>query len=210
MIFGDCGRLRDLGEVIEEHKAVAFLLGTLPENYNPLISLLKMRSEADLTLDLVKEKLLQEFKRSLGCEQEAEAAFKIQKKKFIPKCFNSGKPGHYRKNCLNKKLQKQQKVYDNRANIVKDDDRNICFGVMNARVKSEWFIDSAATCHMCCEEKYFININMQQNEMIYLADGTELKASGIGDCKIFCEGNEIRVRNVLYIPQLYSRTKWSC
>ncbi|GBP07334.1 Copia protein [Eumeta japonica] len=73
-------RLRDLGESLEEHKIVAFLLGTLPDDYNNLISSLEMRPEADLTMDFVKEKLIQEFKRKSKCEGENEAAFKIQKK----------------------------------------------------------------------------------------------------------------------------------
>ena len=124
-------RLRDLGEVIEEHKTVAFLLGTLPGNYNPLISSLEMCSEADQTLDLVTEKLLREFKRLSVCEQEPEAAFKIQKKKFVPKCFICNKPGHFKRNCPNKGAQNHRKVNDNRANIVKDDNVNVCFGVTN-------------------------------------------------------------------------------
>lgn len=195
-------RLRDLGENIEEVKAVAFLLGTLPEDYNPLISSLEMRSEADLTIDLVRDKLLQEFKRKSGCEQEGDAAFKIQRKKFVPKCFLCGKPGHFKRNCPNKTSQKQHKPNDNRANIVKDNNKNVCFGVMKDRPNGDWFIDSAATCHMCCEEKYFVNINKQFIERVYLADGSELNSSGTGNCKLFCEGKEIIVRNVLFIPEL--------
>ncbi|XP_061388193.1 uncharacterized protein LOC133323266 [Musca vetustissima] len=70
-------RLRDLSEKVEEHKAVAFLLGTLPDDYNHLISLLEMRSEEDLTLDLVKKKLLQEFKRNMAAEILLKMATKI-------------------------------------------------------------------------------------------------------------------------------------
>ena len=55
---------------------------------------------------------------------------------------------------------------------------------------------------MCCEEKYFVDVDSQQIETVYLADGTEVKSSGTGDCKIFCEGKEILVQNVLYIPEL--------
>lgn len=195
-------RLRDLGEKMEEHKAVAFLLGTLPDDYNHLISSLEMRSEEDLTLDLVKEKLLQEFRRKMSGEHQTEAAFKVQKKKFVPKCFSCGKPGHMKKDCTNKNLRKQQKPNDNRANIVKDGNKNVCFGITNVKANGDWFIDSAATCHMCSEETYFDKINKQVDEMVYLADGTMLKVTGCGDCKIFCEGKEIRVQNVLFIPEL--------
>lgn len=53
--------------------------------------------------------------------------------------------------------------------------------------------EGAKFYHMCYGEKYFTNLNIQQNEMIYLADGTEMKASGIDDCKLFCKAYEIHV-----------------
>ncbi|XP_061395868.1 uncharacterized protein LOC133331495 [Musca vetustissima] len=80
-------RLNDLGEEIGEHKTVAFLLGSLPEEYNSLVSSLEMRPENDLTVDLVKEKLLQEFTRKSEVAPMADTVFKTQKK-FKPKCFS--------------------------------------------------------------------------------------------------------------------------
>lgn len=188
-------RLRDLGENLEEHKTVAFLLGTLPDDYNNLISSLEMRQEADLTIDFVKEKLIQEYKRKSGCEQENDFAFKVQKKgKFVPKCYSCGKPGHLRKDCTNKRKA------NNRANVVKDES-DVCFCVMQQKLNSEWYVDSAATNHMCCDEKYFTNLN-EMTDTVYMANGTEVKVCGVGDCKLFCENKEIRVKNVLFIPEL--------
>ena len=62
-------RFRDLGEYLAELKTVAFLLGTLSDDYNNLISSLEMRPEADLTIDFEKEKLVREHKRKSGQEQ---------------------------------------------------------------------------------------------------------------------------------------------
>ena len=68
--------MRDLCENLEEHKTVAFLLGTLSDDHNNLISLLEMRPEADM--DFVKEKLVQEYERKSGLEENSDSAFKSQ------------------------------------------------------------------------------------------------------------------------------------
>ena len=51
-------RLRDMGEEYKEHKVEAFLLGSLVDNCHTIVSALEVRSEEDITLDMVKEKLL--------------------------------------------------------------------------------------------------------------------------------------------------------
>uniref|UniRef100_A0A1I8NPM7 Retroviral polymerase SH3-like domain-containing protein n=1 Tax=Stomoxys calcitrans TaxID=35570 RepID=A0A1I8NPM7_STOCA len=83
------GKLKDLGEEFPEHKVVSSLLGSLPENYNILVSALEVRPEKDLKLDIVKEKLTQEAKwRNVG----QEAVLKIRSKKpgYNPKCYQCG------------------------------------------------------------------------------------------------------------------------
>ena len=54
---------------------------------------------------------------------------------------------------------------------------------------------------MCCEEKCFLNLN-KMADTVYMANGSEVKVIGVGDCKLFCENKEISVRNVLFIPKL--------
>ena len=39
-------------------------------------------------------------------------------------------------------------------------------------------------------------------DTVYMANGSEVKVIGVGDCKLFCENKEISVRNVLFIPEL--------
>ena len=52
-----------LGETLAEHSTVALFLSSLPDSYGTLISALETRDEADLTTELVKNKLIKEFKR---------------------------------------------------------------------------------------------------------------------------------------------------
>ena len=84
-------RLRDMGEEYKEHKVEAFLLGSLVDNCHTIVSALEVRSEEDLTLDMVKEKLLQEAKRQCEASTSQEFMLKAEFKKMarsIPKCFN--------------------------------------------------------------------------------------------------------------------------
>lgn len=59
-------RLTRMGEPLKEHLVVAIMLSSLPESYGPLVTALEGRPEEDLTLDYVKGKLLDEWKRK--CE----------------------------------------------------------------------------------------------------------------------------------------------
>lgn len=55
--------LTSLGEELKDHLVVAFLLCSLPDSYSPLVSALEGRPESDLTLEMVKGKLIQEYRR---------------------------------------------------------------------------------------------------------------------------------------------------
>ena len=56
-------QLSSLGETLAEHLTVALFLSSLPDSYGTLITALETRNEADLTTELVKNKLIEEFKR---------------------------------------------------------------------------------------------------------------------------------------------------
>lgn len=52
-------QLKTLGEEIWDRLAVAFFLSSLPDNYTSLVTSLEGQKEEDLTLEVVKDKLLQ-------------------------------------------------------------------------------------------------------------------------------------------------------
>src|ERR1700733_9667699 len=100
-------QLTSLGESLAEHLTVALILSSLPESYGTLITALETRPEEDLTIELVKNKLLEEFQRkskvvSEHNEQELKA-LKTIKKEVKPKvsltCFFCKKPNHIKKDC---------------------------------------------------------------------------------------------------------------
>lgn len=53
-------KLTALGEKLIDHLVVAMLLSSLLESYSTLITALESRAEKELTLDLVKGKLIDE------------------------------------------------------------------------------------------------------------------------------------------------------
>lgn len=107
--------LCEIGHVIEEQQFVSIVLTSVNEDYDHLFTALDCRNEEELTLDLVKCKLLDEYDRKTKDENiEGESsAFKIQNTKFCDFCKTSG---HLKKSCfkvedwLNRKKQKDEKL----------------------------------------------------------------------------------------------------
>jgi hypothetical protein len=100
-------QLSSLGETLAEHLSVALFLSSLPDSYGTLITALETRPEEDLTIELVKNKLLEEFKRkskSLSMRNDQELkVLKMTKREVKPKttliCFFCKKPNHIKKEC---------------------------------------------------------------------------------------------------------------
>jgi len=54
-------QLASLGEPLAEHLTVALMLSSLPDSYDTRIKALETRSEEDLTKEIVKNKILEEY-----------------------------------------------------------------------------------------------------------------------------------------------------
>lgn len=171
-------RLNGLGESLANHLQVAFLLGSLPDEYNSIITALEVRSDADLTLELVKEKLIQEFKRRQEAHQESglsNLALKSKAKTTL-KCFNCGKTGHFKRDC---KIKKQVNTKQSQHNVKKtSEDSNsneFCLNSSEKLCHDSWYIDSGASCHMSSNYEFFEKYDDSTNGDIYLANGKKTK-----------------------------------
>ncbi len=110
------GELIALGKVIADKLAVAFMPSSLTDSYATLITALETRPEGDLTLSLVKMKMIDEYKHHKRAKEQISAekkAMKIQAPskncKFnncsvqqvptgsVITCFFCKKPGHFMK-----------------------------------------------------------------------------------------------------------------
>lgn len=54
------------GEKVLEGRIISMILSSLPKAYDILMTALEIRPEKDLILDIVKSKLIEEYKRQKG------------------------------------------------------------------------------------------------------------------------------------------------
>jgi len=113
-------KLEAIGENIKEELFIAMILGSLPDSYNSLMNALESRPEEDLTLSLVKGKLIDEYRRRISNSAEAnEVQDKVLKTRDsgkytkprhdLAECFFCKKKGHMKKDCKKYKGKKRTK-----------------------------------------------------------------------------------------------------
>jgi len=182
-------QLAALGETLKDKMIIALLLYSLPEFYNTLITALETRSEDELTIELVKGKLLDEDRRQKNAkdhmDERDDKALKAQSKKIVKitqkkdakdiTCFFCQKLGHLKKDCRSYKKWKAGKEKE-KVNQATNEDKNphICFSAKSKSCREEtWHLDSGATSHMTNNKKFFKVLNTCTGESITLANGTQ-------------------------------------
>lgn len=199
-------QLAALGEALKDKMIIALLLCSLPEPYNTLITALETRSEDELTIELVKGKLLDEDRRRKNAkdhtDERDDKALKVQSKKFVKTtqkqdtkdvtCYFCQKLGHMKKDYRSYKKWKagKEKEQANQATNENKDSR-ICFSTKSGNCNERtWYIDSGATSHMTNDKNFFKVFNACTDESITLANGSSAKVQGIGDGYLVCKDSE--------------------
>lgn len=215
-------RLAIAGQELEESLKIAMILRSLPDSFGGLVTALEGRPDKDLTMQLVKSKLLDEYERrkeKSGFRSDVNAMKSATKqgkqnsagKKL--KCYHCGKPGHLQREC--RLLAKQKSEEDRKrpdakqsAKQAKNNGSGVCFMVGSKPCRS-WYIDSGASCHMTCDEKFFSKLTKKAGPNVFLADGKVAKTAGYGEGTVLGmngDGDVIDVKlvDVLYVPSLTS------
>jgi len=235
------GLLRGSGKPLEDEEIVAVLLVSLPETYSGLVTALEGRDEADLTIEYVTGKMLDEYQRRIESgesEKNSEVALQsavavlskgsnnnhtkdVKVKRNVKEdnketriCFFCSKPGHIKAECRSYKKSQQRKKTSTEMKStavakVGVENNQLTFSIregaraMNART---WYVDSGATSHMTNDQTFFTELN-DTDITIFLADGSAVKAKGIGEGHLMCKVTDnrtqtINLKKVLYIPQL--------
>ena len=222
-------QLAALGQCLPDDLMAALLLGSLPESFDTLVTALESRPEADLTLQLVKSKLIDEYKRRKGARETkedscgSEAAMKVSHKE-AKSCFFCKKTGHFKSECIKykawkKKQERANKVSENSPKREKETDECSFFASSSelfveekAFVSDEaecWFVDSGATSHMVNTPNFFNNLDPSRKGYVRLADNKLAEVKGIGKGAIKCivkkdKVSQINIDDVLYVPKLAS------
>ena len=238
-------KLIAVGEPVSDRFQVGMMLGNLPGSYATLITALECRAEADLTVGMVREKVLSEYKRRkegsdvTSVKPKQESAMKVQdtgdkaKSKTKATCHFCHKPGHFKAKCWKYKAFKKSQSTEESPQVAKiatkttssngnhdtpNDTGQFCFvaklannceSVFNtqAGTTDNWYVDSAATCHMTNSGEFFESFDANVCESVRIADGSVTKSKGVGNLRLQCMKpaggvNDVLVQNVRYVPEL--------
>lgn len=206
-------KLVDLGDELIDSWKVALVLSSLPASYDTLVTALESRPEADLTISMVHEKLVSEYKRRSDSNGGASnsTALKVTSN-AESECFFCKRKGHMKKDCRKYKKWKEGKEKEGekqqKANKVSDDTHSEFLFTISPRSGSmnQWIIDSGATCHVASNKSFFRSLGNACTDLA-VANGERIKVEGKGTCMIDVineNGKTITVtaRDVLFAPQL--------
>ena len=117
-------------------------------------------------------------------------------------CNFCRKPGHVFKDCF-LRLGKEKVGYKNQ----KSSNAFLSAYISGEANDTDWFVDSGATEHMCCNKEMFATYrSLHVQWSVKIGDGSEIFALGVGSVKIKAfNGNQwvdSVIENVLYVPAL--------
>ena len=165
------------GETASEEDRVVYLLASLPESYNVLVTAPEANENVP-KLEVVTERILHQKRKSKDRSETSltmEGAMftcKYSKGKPKPKCHHCGRLGHIKRFCRDLRVEKEgQKerreksgTSQKAATLVTQEDSDsdsIADHVLSASSLNEqctWIIDSGATCRMCHDSKSFTTL----------------------------------------------------
>ena len=209
------------GETVSEEDRVVYLLASLPESYNVLVTALEA-NEAVPNLEVVTERILHQERKSKDKPPiTTDSAMMSQMR-----CNHCGRLGHIRKYCRDlikaekeREKEKDEKKKTHKAAPVsthaKSSDSegsgliaNHALSALSPNEKCAWIVDSGATCHMCHDEKSFSALYQTREPIdVVLGDGRSLTAIGRGKVVLEMvlpngESKSCTLHDVLYVPKL--------
>lgn len=207
-------KLNDIGEAqLSTLWSKIFLLSSLPESYNTLVSALGARNEADITFDVAKQHVIAEYERHANAVgNSGDLVLKIVGR--MGACFFCKKTTHQKKDCakykewLAKKGGNTNSSFDSkstdRVNTIEETEFLFTIG---KKLRDGWVIDSGATRHVVSNKSFFEKFDDSYNGTVELADGTLTNTCGIGtgDLTFLDENGHVRkarATGVLYAPKL--------
>jgi transposase InsO family protein len=221
-----------IGDAVSEEDRVVYLLASLPESYNMLVTALEASSDTVPKMATVTERLLHEERKmnekATGDDDKKALAAKHSYKRGNPRrqviCHYCKKSGHIKRECRKLAAANQRQATSEEASKPKHSARNaaakerassddeaimVVNHALAATHSSEnWIVDSGATCHMCNDKKMFRELrNLSEPQDISLGDGHVLEAiaKGFIDLEMLLpdgSSQKCTLKDVLYVPKL--------
>lgn len=201
-------RLDAAGTELDKDTKICMLLRSLPPSFDNLVIALDSRSDDDISMDVVKSKLMDEYHRRLeregGSATKSEKAMRSAESARNEKrvCHFCKKPGHIQRNCrkflASKKdresAMKNKKEESVKAKAAHGENKGVAF-------------DSGASAHMTNDRSFFASLNEFAGGWITLADGKRTQIQGEGSGILYgVDGEEdvmkIDMSEVKFVPGL--------
>ena len=203
-----------VGDAITDEDRVVYLLASLPESFNTLVTALESNTDVP-AMEIVIERLMHEERklkdRGMPNESVSDRALATKQKTESrgPKCYGCQRYGHIRRNCPeNMYSSAAPKSFEHR-NLVKkgrnvvhltrdeleseSDSEHTVVGLVTCHVLSavesneanSWIVDSGATCHICNNKQSFLEFHSSERpQHVTLGDGHSLSAIGTGNVSL--------------------------
>ena len=217
-----CDELSVIGEPIREDDRVVYLLTSLPESYNVLVTALEASVEVP-TLAVVRERLLhEETKMKSRSNQFSQGALTTSFKKKL-RCHFCNKPEHFKRDCeefvkVRGQTKKKNKMGAFKVTITAEDENStdsestglVVLHALSTKsnTRDHWILDSGVTCHMCNKKGLFNHFRALQTPLnVTLDDGRNLQAIGHGKVALLTnlphnKEKKCTLYNVLLVPDL--------
>ena len=200
-----------IGVPISEEDRVVYLLASLPESYNVLVTALEANSEVP-KMEVVTERLLHEEQklRDRASGMRSESAMMEYQRRNPVRCHYCKKLGHMQKYCADhardeaitssrkskaNKVDARQKV--NKVEVQREESsisESEVIGLMvrhvltcaESKCSGRWIVDSGATCHICNNVDHFINLQHLEKPMeVIMGAGHSLKVAKCGKVELY-------------------------
>ena len=217
-----CDELSAIGEPVNDEDRVVYILASLPESYNVLVTALEASAEVP-PLAVVTERLLHHEEKVNQSGLQEGALTTRAKRRTI--CYFCKKAGHVKRNCEEYIQWKQQSkpAQDKKMGAFKvtitaegeDGSGGEGTGLVvqhaltiGGRVEGRWILDSGATCHMCNNKSMFNELQFLSSPLnVTLGDGRNLQAIGRGNVVLQMnlpqgKTEPCALHDVLLVPEL--------
>ncbi|KAH9627855.1 hypothetical protein HF086_001751 [Spodoptera exigua] len=186
-------QLSEIESPLDDEFIAVIILSGLTSDYDPLIMAIE-NSGQKLTTEHVSAKLLQETQRR---EDKQDGVTALVTRKQI-KCFRCKRPGHYSRNCTEKKNTDHEKQTKHEKPKSK-----ALVTALSVKVNSNvWYIDSGATNHMCNSRDMMVSCNPNKTVDVSVANGERLSTAGLGEVEIKLKDCVRTISETYYVPNL--------
>lgn len=203
-------RLSAAGTELDKDTQICLLLRSLPPSFDGLVTALDSRSDDDISIDVVKSKLADEYHRRLERDASTSKVEKAMKsvgnsqRSDVRVCHFCNKPGHIKRNC--RKFLSSRKNNENappgagrsdgpKAKAVQSEGSSVAFSASSESSRA-WVIDSGASAHMTNDRSFFKSLREFDGGLITLADGKKTAIRGEGTGVLFGIDGQGKVKQI--------------